>query len=122
MEKFTSIEDVRAYHERQLGGHFFRDARVFNSIIYPDIYPGREGWPIIVTSEKQPTFQSGPHPRKYTVRQLNERGGFDTIAPAFESLGISGFGYWASLRGARAFAAKVAHDQLTGGNHYGIQS
>jgi hypothetical protein len=114
-----SIEDIREYHEQVLGGHFFNEAKKFNSKIYPEIYPGREGWPIIVTSERQPSDWTGYHPRKYTVRQLNERGGFDTLKPAYEKLGISGFGYWSTLRGARAFADKVAHDQLTGGNHYG---
>jgi hypothetical protein len=120
---FNSIDDIRAHHERVLGGHFFREARKFNSKVYPVIYPGREGWPIIVTSEKQPSDWTGYHPRRYTVRQLNERGGFDTIKPTFEKREVSGFGYWASLRGARAFAAKVSHDQLYSPmDHYGEKS
>jgi hypothetical protein len=122
-QDFYSIDEIRAYHERVLGGHFFREARKFNSRVYPDIYPGREGWPIIVTSEKQPGWNGNSYSRKYTVRQLNERGGFDTIKPKFEKLEVSGFGYWSTLRGARAFAAKVSHDQLYSPmDHYGEKS
>lgn len=91
---FTHITEIQRANERA-GKHFFEAStmRFFRSRILPDVYGGR----YFITSEQ---FDRDS-PRLYTIREVNEHGGIDTVGE---------FQQYDTLDKARRAARKLAKE------------
>ena len=96
MERQT-IAQIKALN-RSRGGHFFdpETLRFFNSVIYPNVRTGRNGW-FFVTGERPPG-----RPTRYTVRKCLQSGKIKTVGD---------FQQYASFEGALSAAIEAAKQE-----------